>query len=99
MFHHIVLMKFGAKADQQFLTKVEAYCDRIRAASPKPERYLFSRNIASRADGLNYGIVASFDSVRAHDTYQVSDVHQEMKSYMSPFIERIVVCDIDEDLV
>lgn len=97
MFHHVVLMKFGANADHQFLAKVEAYCELIRAASPKPERYLFRRNIASRADGLDYGIVASFGSVKAHDAYQISVIHQEMKSYMSPFIERIVVCDIDED--
>lgn len=99
MFHHVVLMKFGGNADQQFFAKVEAYCERIRAASPKPERYIFSRNIASRADGLDYGIVASFSSAKDHDAYQISDVHQEMKSYMSPLIERIVVCDIDEDLV
>lgn len=96
MFHHVVMMNFGLDADQKFLEAVEAYCERIRATSQLAERYVFGRNIASRADGLDYGIVASFKSSEAHEAYQASEVHQQMKTYMSPFIRRIVVCDIDE---
>jgi hypothetical protein len=96
VFHHVVLMKFSPNADDDFFARVETYCQRIRANGDHPLRYVFHRNVASRSDGLDYGIVASFESSSAHDVYQLSEVHQEMKSYMSPFIERIVVCDIDE---
>lgn len=98
MFHHIVLMKFGERAGPDFHAAVEGFCERVRSGTPRPLRYVYRANIASRSDGLTHGIVAAFGSAVEHDQYQVSDVHQAMKAYMTPFIERIVVCDIDEDL-
>lgn len=97
MFHHVVLMKFSAQAGPDFHSAVEAYCARVRSADPRPQRYVYRPNIASRSEGLDHAIVAMFDSAAEHDRYQISKVHQEMKAYMTPFIERIVVCDIDED--
>jgi len=96
MFHHVVLMKFRAQADPDFHAAVEAYCSRVRSANPPPRRYVYRPNIAARNDGLDHAIVAVFDSAAEHDRYQVSTLHQEMKAYMTPYIERIVVCDIDE---
>lgn len=97
MFHHVVLMEFTAEADRRFLDQVEAFAERVRRAAPNLLRYVFSRNIASRSDGLTYGIVSTFVSSADHDAYQVSDVHQQMKAYMTPYIARIVVCEIDEE--
>lgn len=97
MFHHVVLMEFTAEADRHFLDRVEAFAERVRRATPKLLKYVFSRNIASRSDGLTYGIVSTFASSADHDAYQVSDVHQQMKAYMTPYIARIVVCEIDEE--
>lgn len=98
MFHHVVLMKFSDKADLAFHAAVEDFCVRVRVGTPRPHRYVYRPNVASRSDGLTHGIVAVFASAAEHDQYQVSDVHQAMKAYMTPFIDRIVVCDIDEDL-
>lgn len=97
MFHHVVLMEFTPEADQRFLDRVEAYSEQIRRTAPNLIRYVFGRNLASRSDSLAWGIVSSFASATDHDTYQVSELHQEMKAYMAPYIARIVVCDIDED--
>lgn len=97
MFHHVVLMKFSERADRAFHAEVERFSALLREGSPRPLRYVYRRNIASRSDGLTHGIVAVFRSAAEHDRYQVSSTHQEMKAYMTPFIERIVVCDIDED--
>lgn len=97
MFHHVVLMKFTSQADPAFHAAVEKYCERVRSGNPRPHRYVYRRNIASRSDGLAHGIVAVFGSSAEHDRYQVSPVHQEMKAFMTPYIERIVVCDIDEE--
>lgn len=97
MFHHVVLMKFTGAADSAFHAAVQAYCERVRAGQPRPHRYVYRSNISSRSDGLDHGIVAVFGSADDHDRYQESAVHQEMKAYMTPFIERIVVCDIDEE--
>lgn len=97
MFHHVVLMEFTPEADQRFLDRVEAYAEQLRRSAPNLVRYVFSRNVASRSDGLAWGIVSSFASAADHDAYQVSETHQEMKAYMAPYIARIVVCDLDED--
>ena len=97
MFHHIVLMHYSTAADTAFHAEVEAWCERVRQQQPRPERYVYRRNQAARSDGLEHAIVASFASAQAHEQYQASTVHQAMKAYMTPFIDRIVVCDIDED--
>ena len=80
MFHHVVLMEFTAEADRHFLDHVEAFAERVRRAAPNPLKYVFSR-IASRSDGLTYGIVRRGSA----DAYQVS-THQQMKAYMTPYI-------------
>ena len=97
MFHHVVLMNFSGQADEAFHRKVNSYCDQIRQTVAHCEHYVYAENIASRADGLTHGILSRFRSRADHDAYQVSAIHQEMKSYMAGFIERIVVCDLDED--
>jgi hypothetical protein len=97
MFHHIVLMKYTPQADASFFGKVEGYCDRIRRSSPSVRRYVHLRNESARRDALDWAIVSSFESTQAHDAYQVSPLHQEMKAFMTPYIERIVVCDADEE--
>ena len=89
MFHHVVLMEFTAAADRHFFEQVEAFAERVRRDAPNLLRYVFSRNIASRSDGLTHGIVSSFVSAADHDAYQAS--------YMTPFIARIIVCEIDEE--
>ena len=96
MFHHVVLMQFTAEANQDFLDKVEAFSEQIRKSARNLRGYVFKPNLASRSGGLNWGIVGSFASSADHDAYQVSPVHQQMKVFMTPYIARIVVCDIDE---
>ncbi len=98
MFHHVVLMAFTPEADQAFLDRVEAFAEEIRRTAQNLHRYDFRRNIASRSDGLDWAVFGSFASSADHDAYQVSDAHQRMKAFMTPYIARIVVCDIDEDL-
>lgn len=97
MFHHLVLMQFTAEADQAFFDRVEAYAEQIRNSAQNLHRYVFRPNLASRSDGLDWGILGSFASSADHDVYQVSPLHQQMKAYMTPYIARIVVCDIDEE--
>lgn len=96
MFHHVVLMKYSAQADGGFLEKVEDYCRKIRRSSTAVRHYVHLRNEAARRDEFDWAIVSCFDSAQTHDEYQVSPLHQEMKAYMMPFIERIVVCDAEE---
>jgi hypothetical protein len=55
--------------------------------------YAFRPNQAGRSDGLTHAVVAAFADSPAHDRYQVSPAHQEMKAYMAGFIERLVVYD------
>ena len=93
MFHHIVLMRFTAATDARFLAEVERYADRIRRELPYVRAYAFVRNAAGRAQGYDWAVIAHFDDSAAHDAYQVSDAHQEMKAYMAPFIADLIACD------
>ena len=95
MFLHVVMLQLSAAADAQFHARVQGYCDRIRAECEGVAGYAFRPNQASRADGLTHAVVAAFADGSAHDRYQVSPAHQEMKAYMANFIERLVVFDGD----
>lgn len=96
MFHHIVLMSFSSEADAAFFAKAEGYVGRIKRECKDVVSYFMAPNIASRSDGLTHGIVGIFKSSAAHDAYQVSPAHQEMKAFMSTLMTRIVVLDTDQ---
>lgn len=93
MFLHIVMLQLSGAADARFHAHVQAYCDRILAECDGVAGYAFRPNQTSRSDGLTHAVVATFVDAAAHDRYQVSPAHQEMKAYMAGFIERLVVFD------
>lgn len=93
MFYHIVMMQFSDAADAAFFQRAEDYCNRIRAECSGVRDYFMAPNRADRSDGLTHAVVAVCDDSAAHDAYQVSDAHQEMKSFMAGYITRIVVFD------
>ncbi|KCB24866.1 Dabb family protein [Bordetella hinzii] len=95
MFLHVVMLQLSGAADAAFHARVQAYCRRILAECDGVLGYSFGVNQASRSDGLGHAVVAAFEDGPAHDRYQVSPVHQEMKTYMAGFIERLVVYDGD----
>ncbi|MFA5539393.1 MAG: Dabb family protein [Gemmobacter sp.] len=93
MFYHIVMMTFTPEADGAFFGRVEHYARRVRAECADVATYAMTGNVASRGDGLTHALVGVFRSSQAHDDYQISPAHVEMKAFMSPFIDRIVVLD------
>ncbi|MFY3138902.1 Dabb family protein [Achromobacter xylosoxidans] len=93
MFLHVVMLQFSAAADARFHDRVQGYCARILAECDGVAGYAFRPNQAGRSDGLTHAVVAAFTDAAAHDRYQVSPAHQEMKAYMADFIERLVVFD------
>lgn len=95
MFHHIVLMSFNDTADAAFFAQAQRYVERVKAECKDVVDYFMRENIASRSDGLTHGIVGVFKSSAAHDAYQISPVHQEMKAFMTARMSRIVVLDTD----
>jgi len=95
MHYHIVLMSFTPKADAAFFEKVKGYSKRIRSECADVVTYVMVKNLASRSDGLTHAVVSTFCSSLAHDDYQISPVHVEMKSFMAPYIDRIVVLDTE----
>ena len=96
MFHHIVLMRLSDDVDDRFHARVGAYVEAIRETSPKPLRYVYRRNLATRSGGFGWAIVSAFLSSADHDAYQVSPLHQEMKAFMTPYIAELVACDLNE---
>src|SRR5690554_3191956 len=95
MFMHVVLMEFHEMADHSFFETVAQYVERVRHECPGLLMYSFIENSADRSDGLTHSVVSGFSDSRAHDDYQVSPVHVEMKNFMSTYIKRIVVLDGD----
>ncbi|MGE8620249.1 MAG: Dabb family protein [Achromobacter spanius] len=93
MFLHVVMLQLSPAADGDFHARVQGYCERILAECEGVSGYAFRPNQASRADGLTHAVVAAFTDSAAHDRYQVSPAHQEMKTYMADFIDRLVVFD------
>lgn len=96
MFYHIVLMSFAPDCGPAFFKRAEAYVERVKAECDGVVSYLMKENVASRNDGLTHGIIGAFASSAAHDAYQVSPVHQEMKAFMTTGMSRIVVLDVDQ---
>ncbi|RDI24190.1 stress responsive alpha/beta barrel protein [Pseudacidovorax intermedius] len=93
MFIHAVLMAFKPGTDEAFHQRVEDYAAQIRAGSPGLVSYLYAPNEASRAQGFSHAVVACFADEAAHERYQISAVHQEMKAFMAGQTERLVVFD------
>jgi hypothetical protein len=96
MFHHIVMMNLR-DPDRAFHDQVNAFVARIRREVPYVRAYHYGRNVASRAQGYDWAVLAIFDSSADHDRYQVSPAHQEMKAFMTPHIADVVVCDHDTE--
>lgn len=93
MFIHVVMMSFKTHADPAFHARVQKFAERLSASCDGMLGYWYGANEASRADGLTHAVISSFENAAAHDRYQVSPLHQEMKAFMVPFIERLVVFD------
>ncbi len=96
MFHHIVLMRI-AGADAEFHSRVEAYAERIRRELPYVRSYTYGPNRADRSGGYDWAVLSTFETSDDHDRYQVSELHQEMRAYMTPFIEALIACDVAAD--
>ncbi len=95
MFLHVVLMQLSGAADAAFHARVQAYCERVTAECEGVLGYSYGENQAARSDGLGHTVVGVFTDSAAHDRYQAAPAHQEMKTYMAAYIERLVVHDGD----
>jgi hypothetical protein len=95
MFHHILLMSFAPDTGPEFFARAREYGARIKAECEGVRSYFLAENLAGRSDGLTHGIIAVFDTSAAHDAYQTSPVHQEMKAFMATRMERVVVLDVE----
>lgn len=92
-FYHVVLLKLSDGADHAYHEKVVDYCRQIRASVDGVLSYDYEANSASRAKGYGHAVVARFVDEAAHDAYQVCPLHVEMKTFMAPMIEDLVVLD------
>ena len=93
MFYHIVMMRFNDKAGPEFHTQVEALAGRVRRECAGLIHYDYGINVAARGKGYEHVVLSIFESSAEHDVYQRSPVHQEMKAFMTPYFEDLVVCD------
>jgi hypothetical protein len=93
VFYHVVMMKYRDGADAAFHQKVQDYCAAIQKACDGVLSYDYVTNNATRSQGYDYAILARFATEAQHDAYQVDPNHVEMKTYMAPVIENLIVLD------
>lgn len=94
MFYHVVLLNLkGLEASS--LARLHDFASRMRSELPYVREFYFGVNKASRRAQYGWTVVATFDNEQDHERYQVSEVHQEMKAFLAPFIEDIVVTDVE----
>jgi hypothetical protein len=92
-YYHVVMLKLAAGADDAFHRKVEEFCRAIRAQVDGVVSYDYEANEASRAKGFGHAVISRFVSEEAHEAYQVCPLHVEMKTFMAPMIEDLIVLD------
>ena len=95
MFFHLVLIKTKPSTDEDFGERVETFAKRVREECQGIEKYAFTSNTASRAQGYEWAAYGLFASGEDHDKYQASSAHQEMKAYIGAFAEHMVVCETE----
>lgn len=95
MFYHLVMMRLTPEADEAFHRRVHAFAQRVHLECDGVVQYNYCGNVAARAGGFGHVVASVFESSQAHDRYQVSPVHVEMKNFMMPFIADLVVFDGD----
>jgi hypothetical protein len=95
MFYHVVMMKLTKDADAAFHAKVETFAAEIRRSAKGLVAYDYGLNVADRSKGFDRAVLGAFETSADHDAYQVSDVHERMKAFMTPVIADLVVCDFE----
>lgn len=95
MFFHVVMMRLTPDADAAVHARIADFVRRVRRELDYVQAYHFGRNVADRGKGYDWAVIGTFASSADHDRYQVSPVHQEMKAFMTPYIDDIVVCDFE----
>lgn len=94
MFYHVVLLDLK-DLDPASLSTLNGFAKRMTEELPFVREFHFGPNQASRAGRYGWTVVATFDSEPDHERYQVSEVHQQMKAFLTPFIADIVVADVE----
>jgi hypothetical protein len=94
MFYHVVLLNLKG-LDPTALASLHGFASRMRDELPFLREFHFGVNKATRAAQYGWTVVATFDDEKDHERYQVSDVHLQMKAFLTPFIEDIVVADVE----
>lgn len=93
MFLHIVLLKFNERADAAFHREAQQYAARIRRECTDLVLFHLGDNLADRSQGHGHTLVSGFTNSAAHDRYQGSDVHQNMKRFLGPYTDSMIVHD------
>lgn len=95
MFHHTVMVNFVA-VDAEFLQMVEGYAGRIRGMQDGLIEFGFHHNDSSRAGAFRHAFVSRFRDSAAHDRFQTSALHEELKRLIMPRVAELVVLDYQD---
>jgi len=97
MFSHTVLIQIPDDAPDAFHTRACELANQIRATCPGLLSYAYGRNTADRGKHYNFAVVSTFVDEAAHDAYQVSDLHIQLKDHIATQMKDILACDLTLD--
>ena len=96
MFYHLVMVRFTDGADATFHQRIHDYCDEMQAKVPSVRQYSYCANLVP--GGFTHSIVGVYDSIEDYNAYWHTQLHDDLKAYMTQFVAQRMVCDFDTSL-
>ncbi len=95
MYNHTVLLSLGPAADATFFSKLQQFESAVRTSCAGVVVYRFSINEATSRKGFGHVLFSAFESRAAFVAYDRSALHGEMKDFLRPYVDDLVVADGD----
>ena len=95
MYSHTVLLNLGPAADAAFFAKLRQFESAVRTSCAGVVEYRFSTNEATSKKGFGHVLFSAFESRAAFVAYDRSALHVEMKDFLRPYVDDLMVADGD----
>ena len=95
VYSHTVLVNLGPAADATFFTKLRQFESAVRTSCAGVMEYRFATNEATSKKGFDHVLFSTFESRAAFVAYDRSALHGEIKDFLRPYVEDLVVADGD----
>jgi hypothetical protein len=100
MIEHIVLFKLKPTTSSKDISELSKQLADLRFKIPGISKFQWGDNVSpeNKQKGFMHGFIMTFPDEKARDNYLPHANHQEVvKRYIDPFVEDVLVFDINTD--